>query len=50
MKIPANGKRLKRPAQGFVLLLIVLTMLAIAGVVFLNGVGTSLSGSQRQVA
>jgi len=50
MKIPANKKSLKRPAQGFVLLLIVLTMLAIAGVVFLNGVGTSLSGSQRQVA
>jgi len=50
MKMPANKKSLKRPAQGFVLLLIVLTMLAIAGVVFLNGVGTSLSGSQRQVA
>lgn len=48
--MPANGKRPKRPAQGFVLLLIVLTMLAIAGVVLLNGIGSALSGTQRQIA
>lgn len=49
MKIPANKKNLKRPAQGFVLLLIVLTMLAIAGVVFLNGIAQNTSGIQRDL-
>jgi len=49
MKIPANKKSLKRPAQGFVLLLIVLTMLAIAGVVFLNGIAQNTSSIQRDL-
>ncbi len=42
-------KTQKPPAQGFVFLLIVLTLLAIAGVVFLNGVGGSLASAGRQL-
>ena len=49
MKIPGNKKNLKQPAQGFALLLIVLTMLAIAGVVFLNGIAQNTSSIQRDL-
>ncbi len=47
MKKPAYSGRFKRSAQGFVLLLIVLSMLAIGAVVFLNGLGGALVGSRR---
>ena len=47
MKRPAHSGRLKRSAQGFVLLLIVLSMLAIGAVVLLNGVATSTIANRQ---
>ena len=47
MKTPTHSGKLKRSAQGFVLLLIVLSMLAIGAVVFLNGVATSTIANRQ---
>lgn len=43
-----NRGKLRPPAKGFVLLLIVLTLLAISGILVLNKIGGSVNSSQRQ--
>ena len=48
MKVATVGRRRNQPAEGFILLLIVLTLMAISGVIVLNKLGQAKNSSQRQ--